>query len=148
MLNHQLHHDDGILVLSPEGPLEASDFTLLARQVDHYLEHHSKLRGVLIRVQSFPGWEDFDALIAHVKFLKDHLSKIEKVAVVAGGAMATIVPPVANYFVHAEVKRFSPEVEYAAWAWLHQPDATRMPPAGELNGSRMPDRSFRTSGRS
>jgi hypothetical protein len=148
MLNHELRHEEGILVLSPQGPLEASDFTVLASQVDHYLEHHSTLRGVLIRVQSFPGWEDFDALIAHVKFLKDHLSKIEKVAVVAGGAMASIVPPVADYFVHARVKRFSPEAEYAAWAWLRQPGRARFPPGAERKAPKPPDPSFRTSGQS
>lgn len=29
MLNHELRHDDKILVLSPDGPLEAADFTAL-----------------------------------------------------------------------------------------------------------------------
>lgn len=51
MLNHELRHDDEILVLNPEGPLEADDFTTKARQVDPYLEQHAKLRGVLIRAK-------------------------------------------------------------------------------------------------
>ena len=118
MLNYELRHDDGILVLNPEGPLEAADFTTLASQVDTYLEQHGPLRGVLIRAKSFPGWKDFSALFAHLKFLTEHLRKIEKVAVVADGALANIMPNIANHFVHAQVQHFDFAREDAAWDWL------------------------------
>jgi len=120
MLNYELRHDDGILVLNPDGPLEAADFTTLANQVDTYLEQHAKLHGVLIHAPSFPGWDDFDAMLAHVKFLNNHLHRVEKVAVVVGGALANIVPNIANYFVHAEVQHFDFERENEAWIWLKQ----------------------------
>jgi hypothetical protein len=118
MLNHELRRDEGILVLIPEGPLEAADFTALASEVDAYLEQHGTLRGVLIRAESFPGWKDFDALFAHLKFLKEHLRKIEKVAVVADGAFANIMPNIANPFVHAQLQHFDLAREEAAWTWL------------------------------
>jgi hypothetical protein len=120
MLNHELREDDGILVLHPDGPLEAEDFTTLASQVDAYLERRGTLRGVLIRATSFPGWKDFDALFAHLKFLKEHLSKIERVAVVADGAFANIMPNIANHFVHAQVQHFDLAGEVDAWDWLRQ----------------------------
>jgi SpoIIAA-like len=118
MLNHELREGEGILVLIPEGPLEARDFTTLTSQVDAYLKRHGTLRGVLIRAKSFPGWKDFDALLAHLKFLKGHLPKIEKVAVVADGAIANIMPNIANNFVHAQVQHFDLVGENAAWDWL------------------------------
>ena len=118
MLNHELRHDDGILVLNPEGPLEAADFTTLASQVDAYLESHAKLHGVLIHAKSFPGWKDFGAMLAHMKFLKEHIQKIEKVAVVADGAVASIMPSIANHFVHAQVQHFDFEREDEALTWL------------------------------
>jgi len=120
MLNHELRHDDGILVLNPEGPLEADDFTTLASQVDAYLEQHARLRGVLIRTKSFPGWKDFGAMLAHLKFLKQHIHKIEKVAVVADGAVARVMPDIANHFVHAQVQHFDYAREDDAWVWLRQ----------------------------
>jgi hypothetical protein len=126
MLNHELRHDDGILVLSPEGPLEAADFTALASHVDAYLEQHGKLRGVLIRAKSFPGWKDFGALVAHLKFVKDHHRRIEKIAVVADGAFATVMPHIASHFVHAQVEHFDFAREDAAWNWLRQSGDTRM----------------------
>jgi hypothetical protein len=120
MLNYELLHYEGILVLHPEGPLEAADFTVLAGQVDVYLEGHGKLCGVLIHAKSFPGWKDFGALLAHLKFLKVHLKRIEKVAVVADGAIASIMPNLANHFVHAQVQHFDFTREDAAWDWLRQ----------------------------
>lgn len=120
MLNYEFQNDAGILVLHPKEPLEEADFIALTSQVDTYLEGHGKLHGVLIHAQSFPGWQNFGALLAHLKFLKAHLKKIEKVAVVADGAIANIVPNIANHFIHAEVQHFDFTREEAAWDWLKQ----------------------------
>jgi hypothetical protein len=128
MLNHELRHDEGILVLTPESPLEAADFTVLASQLDTYLGQNKKLHGLLIRAESFPGWKDFSAMVAHVKFLKDHIAKIERVAVVADGALVSVIPGLADHFVHADVRHFDYKDEEAAWTWLRQTDM-RMRPA-------------------
>ena len=129
MLKPDLREDDGILTLHPEGPLEAADFATLTSEVDAYLERRGTLRGVLIRAKSFPGWKDFGALLAHLKFLKEHLQRIEKVAIVADGAMANIMPNIANHFVHAQVQHFDLAREDAAWAWLRQSGNAQMRPA-------------------
>lgn len=126
MLNHELRHDEGILVLNPDGPLEAADFTTLTNQIDAYLEQHGTLRSVFIRAPSFPGWKDFGALLAHLKFLKAHIHRIEKVAIVADGALANIMPSIANHFVHAQVQHFELVREAAAWDWLRQTGNTQM----------------------
>jgi hypothetical protein len=83
----------------------------------------------LIRAKSFPGWKDFDALLAHLKFLKARLEKIEKVAIVANGAMAKIMPNIANHFVHAQLQHFGLTREDAAWAWLKQCGNAQIRPA-------------------
>jgi hypothetical protein len=120
MINYELQHDKGILVLHPEGPLEAADFISITSQVDTYLAGHGKLHGVLIQAKAFPGWKNFAALLAHLKFLKEHIQKIEKVAVVADGALANIMPSIANHFVHAQVQHFDFTREDVAWDWLNQ----------------------------
>lgn len=71
MINYKLLHDRGILALMPEGPLEVADFTVITSQVDAYLAGLGKLHGVFIRAKSFPGWKDFAAMVAHLKFVKD-----------------------------------------------------------------------------
>lgn len=118
MLNHELRRDEGILVLKPDGPLEAADFRTLASHVDAYLERSGTLNGVLIHAKTFPGWKDFGALLAHLKFVKRHHQKIGKIAVVADGGVATVMPHIASHFVHAEVKHFNHAHEDAAWNWL------------------------------
>jgi hypothetical protein len=120
MINYELLHDEGILVLHPEGLLEAADFMTITSHLDPYLARHGKLHGVLIHAKSFPGWINFAAMLAHLKFLKEHVQKIEKVAVVADGALANIIPSIANHFVHAQVQHFDFVHEDDAWDWLRQ----------------------------
>ena len=126
MLKHELLDEEEILVLRPDGPLQATDFEDLGRDVDAYLAQHGTLRGVLIRAKSFPGWKDFGALLAHVKFVKEHHQGIEKVAVVADGALADILPNIAKHFIHAQVQHFDLSREDAAWAWLRQDRGAQM----------------------
>jgi hypothetical protein len=128
MINYELQADKGILVLHPEGLLEAADFISIASQVDTYLAGHGKLHGVLIHAKSFPGWKNFAAMLAHLKFLKEYIQKIEKVAVVADGALANIMPNIANHFVHALVQHFDFEHKDAAWDWLNQTGKTQINP--------------------
>lgn len=118
MLNYELRYNEGILVLHPEGPLGAADFSAITSHVDSYLDGHGKLHGVLILAKSFPGWTDFSALLAHMKFLTGHLNRIEKVAVVADGVLSNIVPRIASHFVHAQVRHFDFDREASAWKWL------------------------------
>lgn len=120
MLDHELRFDEEILLLNPREPLEAADFVSLTGLVDAYLAQHGTLRGVLIHAQSFPGWNDFGALLAHLKFVKDHHQNIEKVAVVADGALANVMPGIAGHFIHAEVRHFDYSRMDAARAWLGQ----------------------------
>ena len=128
MINYELQRDKGILVLHPEGPLEAADFTLITGQVDAYLAGHGKLHGVLIHAKSFPGWKDFPAMFAHFKFLKDHIKMIERVAVAADGVLADFMPGIANHFVHAQVQHFDFRREDEALDWINQTGKAQMNP--------------------
>ena len=65
MIDYELRAGDGILVIRPQGSLEAADFQRIAAEVDPYLEAHGKLQGVMIEAKAFPGWKDFAALVAH-----------------------------------------------------------------------------------
>lgn len=118
MLTHELRSEDGILILRPEGALEVSDFTSLTTLVDGYLDRGGKLRGVLISGKSFPGWENLDGFIAHLKFVRNHHSRIDKVAIVADGLVARLMPHVASHFVHARLQHFDDEGSAMSWLRL------------------------------
>jgi hypothetical protein len=118
MIQHELNTEKGILVLKPMGPLEAEDFSAIMRETDSYIEEQGALNGLLIVAKKFPGWEDVQGFVAHVKFVRDHHKKIKKVAFVSDSKFFEFVPRLADHFVSAEVKHFGSVDEKSALGWL------------------------------
>jgi hypothetical protein len=118
MLTHQLLRTEGILVLTPDSPLESTDFEKLTQEIDPYIEQNGKLHGIMIDTESFPGWKDFAGLVAHLKFVKNHHHKIQRVAVVTDSSFLSFVPKIASHFVQADVKHFSRSQREDAHRWL------------------------------
>jgi hypothetical protein len=122
MVDYELRRDDGILVIRPQTSLEAADFQRIAREVDPYIKASGKLRGVMIDAVSFPGWTDFAALVAHVRFIRDHHRRIEKLAAVSDSGFLKIAPKIASHFVQADVRHFHPSEADDALKWLREED--------------------------
>jgi hypothetical protein len=118
MIDYELLRMDGILILCPKDSLEAGDFEKLAQEVDPYIEANGKLHGILLDAETFPGWKDFAALVAHLRFVRDHHRKIEKVAVVSDSSFLSFAPKIASHFVQADVRHFSRAKREAALGWL------------------------------
>ena len=118
MIKVDLSIDDGVLMVMPEGRLEADDFKELAAIADPYIEDHGKLNGLMIYTESFPGWKDFEALTSHFRFVKDHHRNLAKVALVTGSKVASVAETLANHFVNAEIKHFDYSDKDAALDWL------------------------------
>ncbi|HVL15199.1 MAG TPA: STAS/SEC14 domain-containing protein [Gemmata sp.] len=118
MVESELLTTEGILILRPKGRLEASDFESLAREVDPHIEANGKLHGLVIDAEAFPGWQNFAALIAHFRFVRDHHRKIEKVAVVSDSTFLSVAPRFASHFVQADIRHFPHAQREAALAWL------------------------------
>lgn len=120
MLNFELLEDEGILVLKPDGALQASDFEAVVGKLDPYIEDTGDLRGLLIEAESFPGWSDFGAFVSHLRFIRGHHRHIRRVAAVSDSAFLSIAPSIANHFVNAQVRHFELADREAAIAWLKQ----------------------------
>jgi hypothetical protein len=71
-----------------------------------------------IYTESFPGWENFGALVAHLKFVADHHRQIERIAAVTNGGFLKIMPRIADHFVRAQIKHFEYKEKDRALAWL------------------------------
>jgi SpoIIAA-like len=54
-------------------------------------------------------------LIAHLKFVRDHHTLIDRIAVVADGLVARLVPSIASHFVNATLEHFDDEATALAW---------------------------------
>lgn len=118
MISYELLRDRGILIVTPEGPLDKTDFEALAREVDPYIEAQGKLNGLLIAARLFPGWKDFAALLSHLRFVKNHHQKIKKVAAVTDSGFLSVMPHIVDHFVDAEVKYFAYRDKDCALDWL------------------------------
>jgi hypothetical protein len=118
MLKHELLADKGILIVRPEEPLSAADFSALAAEVDPFIEKHGELKGLVICAKAFPGWENIDGAVSHFKFVRDHQSKIAKVAVVTDSDVLALLPRLVSHFVSGEVKHFKSDEETKALAWI------------------------------
>jgi hypothetical protein len=118
MLHHELLGERGILVLKPDGALRAEDFSALAAAVDPWIEQHGDLKGLLIDAPSFPSWDNFAALVSHLRFVRDHHQKIRRIAVVSDNAFLSVAPKIASQFLHAQLRAFDAADRVAALAWL------------------------------
>lgn len=118
MLTHQLLPAEGILIIRPEAPLEAADFQKVAREIDPYIEANGKLHGVMIDAESFAGWDDCAALMAHFRFVRDHQQNIARLALVTDADSLAFASGVIKHFVRAEVRHFACAHKNEAMDWL------------------------------
>jgi hypothetical protein len=98
----ELLKEDGMLIVRPRTTVTADDFRAIAHAVDPDV----RANGKLIEALSFTGWEDFGALIEHVRFVRDHHRKIDRVAAFTESKILTIAPKIAEHFAPPEFKVF------------------------------------------
>ena len=106
MLKITMNETDGIAILEPDGALSKDDFTSACKIIDPYIEKAGKLNGIIIHVESFPGWDSFGALVTHLKFIKDHHTTVTHVALVTDSHIGSFAEHIAGHFVCAEIKGF------------------------------------------
>lgn len=118
MLSVELNEADGIALLQPEGELSAADFASASKIIDPYIESNGKLNGLIIYVQSFPGWDSFAALISHFKFIRNHHTQVSHIALVTDSAIGGFGENIASHFVSAEIQSFAFSELEAAQQWI------------------------------
>jgi SpoIIAA-like len=118
VLDHSLDESSGILTLEPKAPLTANDFEALAAEVDSYLANHDHLTGMLLIAAHIPGWENFAALVHHLRFVRDHQKHIARVAVLTDNSLLKIAPEIATHFAHPEFRVFAGGDRASAIQWL------------------------------
>jgi hypothetical protein len=132
-LSHNLISELGTLTIEPTGPLTEEDWEALAATVNPWLRKHHRLKGVVIRAVSFPGWEDFWAMLGNLRFVRNHRDSVDRVALAYSGALARWAEILADRFTSAEVARFeSYELQRAVrWASGVESDTVSQPSHGQ-----------------
>ena len=107
----------GVIVFEVKEALQARNFDELALLADEYIQAHEKLQGLVIHAQEFPGWENLDSLMRHVRFVRDHHKKVRRIALSADFKLANVAPRLAEHFIEAEVRAFGYDELDAAVDW-------------------------------
>lgn len=118
MLKVDLDEGRGIAILRPDGELTGKDFESASKIIDPYLEKHDELKGIIIHVKSFPGWDSFSSLVAHLKFVKEHHKKISRIAFATDSPVGGMAEKVASHFVNAEIRNFAFDEFEASRSWV------------------------------
>ena len=120
MISFEFDENAGVLTVRPEGKLETQDFQTLSEDVDPFIEEKGGLNGVIIVTERFPGWEDFDGMIEHMRFVRNHHRKIARVAIVTDSKIADVAESLGKHFVKASIKHFSFKELESAKSWMSQ----------------------------
>jgi SpoIIAA-like len=122
MLNIDINADHNLVTLRPTGALSETDFARLTEQVDGYIDKHDQAPNIMIVAKSFPYWDSFKAMGAHVKFVRDHHRLVKKIAIVGDSLVLSVMPSIGDLFVAATVKHFSSEHLDEARRWATTDD--------------------------
>jgi len=107
-----------VLTVRPDGKLETQDFLTLSEVVDPFIKKRGGLNGIIIVTKKFPGWEDFNGMIEHMKFVRNHHRNIAKVAIVTDSKIADVAESLGKHFVKASIKHFSFKDYESARRWM------------------------------
>jgi len=118
MVKCELLADSGILLITPDGLLQKADFERFAALIDPYIAANGKLTGILIKAESFPGWDGLEAMTAHFNFVAAHHQAIQRIAIVTNNVFLKTMPHIAGLLVRPEIKAFGVEENDKAMAWL------------------------------
>ena len=124
-VSHRLLPERGVIVVEVKEPLRAQDFDALAVTADSWIEAHGDLNGIVFHAHDFPGWENLGSVLRHLRFVRNHHQKVQRIALAVDGKLASLAPQIGKHFVKAEVKSFGYGDLEAATGWAsgsHGPD--------------------------
>ena len=121
MLNYKIMEKEAILIANPKEAISVEDFNNISKDVDLFLQNNACLEGLVVYSKEFSGWENFSALINHLKFVKEHHNFIKKVAIVTDDKVLTYLPNITNHFINAQVEHFEYKDKNKAIDWIIHP---------------------------
>jgi hypothetical protein len=116
MIKTEIISPNSLRILVPD-KLKVDDFSHIASQVDSIIREHGKIR-LLIDASQFEGWENIAAFENHAGFVKNHQSKVERIAVIVGHDWQHWLIGAVRIFVHPEVKAYDKGQEREALQWI------------------------------
>ena len=113
----KIDEKNSIVILEAVLPLTKEGFDEVIEKIEDFIKNH-KLKWVIMKSKSFPGWENFSAFIEQLK-AKSQLHKlIPYLAFVTDWKLWEFVDKVGQHLVHSKVKHFNLDEEEKAKEWI------------------------------
>ncbi len=107
----------GVLLVQPVGPLRAADFDMIALPVGDGRAPPARVRGLVVQLREFPGWENVAGFVGHIHFVRDAGEGVRRLALATDSHVPQITPELAEHFIRAEVGLFARTELSEATAW-------------------------------
>ncbi|MEQ8250130.1 MAG: STAS/SEC14 domain-containing protein [Gammaproteobacteria bacterium] len=120
MANFDIDYRNLVVHVAPDAAIAESDFSDLEHAIDPLVAQHGAINGLVLEISAFPGWESLPALRRHLRFVREHHSRVRRVAVVSDDALAKLLEALVAHFVAAEVRRFDAAALDQARHWAAQ----------------------------
>lgn len=117
MIDIDIRERENIAIITPKGRLTAASIAALAERINGYINETDRVPNLVIHARDLPFWQDFDALRAHLNFVKNHESIVRKVALVSDSKLLWVARVLVDQFVGAKVRRFNEDALDDAIGW-------------------------------
>jgi len=108
---------DNVVELALKGTVRSNDFERIQQHVDELIARYGAIR-LLLDATEFEGWQDLDAAKTHFLFVKEHHTRVERIAVLGNHQWQHWLASAIGVFLHPEVQCFEPDQRHAALKWL------------------------------
>lgn len=113
---------DNALKVTIPPKLASEDVSQLAQRLDGLIAERGRIR-MLVDLTNFGGWENMEAVGAHIdqlRFVHDRIPHIERIAVIAGYPWQHQLFDWVGSVVHTQARVFDKGQDAAAAEWLLQ----------------------------
>jgi hypothetical protein len=113
--------EGNVLAYETSGKVTEQEYQRATQELRAVIAEHGSVR-VLTRLpdSGIPSME-FAAIDDRLRFAKDHLRDLDRVAVVGGPSAAEWVAKASDKLTPVKMRHFDAGDEAAAWTWLQQP---------------------------
>ena len=119
-IDQKLDKQAGVVQIEISAPIASINMEALAHTVDSFIEDNGNLKGLVIHSKHFPGWEDLGSMLRHIKFVKNHHEKVDRVALVVDSALMDVAQAIGKHFLKAEVRHFHYDQLDEANKWVRE----------------------------
>lgn len=117
MIETEWLREDAVFAVHPQGAVGDKDFAQVGAEVDPVIARKGRLEGLMVDARGFGGWDDAHALLAHLRFVSAHVTKVARIAVV-GDQWWLRAAPAIEPFHGTPIRVFAAAEQDAAKAWL------------------------------